>query len=173
MESECPFQNAMPARFASMGCKGKRIALDVTQTRFQSGSVDLAGRLVMPKGLRPVPIVVLVHGSEQFSARDFYALQRLFPSEGIGVFVYDKRGREPPAANIRTTTACSRKTPVSPLCVKRSDSPVRAPAGLAMTGPVKAAGLHRLLKLWRPWISSLSATGWRFLRSRKIARPSR
>jgi uncharacterized protein len=74
------------------GLKGKRIALDVTQTRFQSGGIDLAGRLVMPKGLRPVPIVVLVHGSEQFSARDFYELQRLFPSEGIGAFVYDKRG---------------------------------------------------------------------------------
>ena len=74
------------------GLQGKRIALDLTQTRFQSGGIDLAGRLVMPKGLRPVPIVVLVHGSEQFSARDFYALQRLFPSEGIGVFVYDKRG---------------------------------------------------------------------------------
>src|SRR5688572_16891888 len=53
------------------GLQGKRIALDVTQTRFQSGGIDLAGRLVMPKGLRPVPIVVLVHGSEQFSARDF------------------------------------------------------------------------------------------------------
>jgi pimeloyl-ACP methyl ester carboxylesterase len=74
------------------GLQGKRIALDVTQTRFQSGGIDLAGRLVMPKGLRPVPIVVLVHGSEQFSARDFYELQRLFPSEGIGAFVYDKRG---------------------------------------------------------------------------------
>ena len=74
------------------GLQGKRIALDVTQTRFQSGGIDLAGRLVMPIELRPVPIVVLVHGSEQFSARDFYALQRLFPSEGIGVFVYDKRG---------------------------------------------------------------------------------
>jgi uncharacterized protein len=46
----------------------------------------------MPKGLRPVPIVVLVHGSAQFSARDFYELQRSFPSEGIGVFVYDKLG---------------------------------------------------------------------------------
>jgi pimeloyl-ACP methyl ester carboxylesterase len=35
---------------------------------------------------------VLVHGSEDSSARDFYSLQRLFPSAGIGAFVYDKRG---------------------------------------------------------------------------------
>lgn len=74
------------------GLKGKRIALDVTETRFMSGAIDLAGRLLMPKGGGPVPIVVLVHGSEHLSARDFYSQQRLFPSEGIGVFVYDKRG---------------------------------------------------------------------------------
>ena len=39
-----------------------------------------------------VPVVVLIHGSEHSSARDSYALQRMLPAEGIGVFVYDKRG---------------------------------------------------------------------------------
>src|SRR5205814_2885029 len=70
----------------------KRIAFDVTETRFQGAGVELAGRLVMPKGSSRVPIVVLIHGSEHDSARDFYTLQRLFPTEGIGAFVYDKRG---------------------------------------------------------------------------------
>ena len=74
------------------GVKGKRIAFEVTETKFQGAGVTLAGRLVMPKGNGRVPIVVLIHGSENDSARDFYALQRLFPSEGIGAFVYDKRG---------------------------------------------------------------------------------
>lgn len=74
------------------GVQGKRIALDLTETRFKSGDADLAGRLVMPNGSEPAPIVVLVHGSENSSARDFYSQQRLFPSAGIGVFVYDKRG---------------------------------------------------------------------------------
>jgi pimeloyl-ACP methyl ester carboxylesterase len=74
------------------GVPGRRIALDVTDTVFQGTGVRLAGRLVMPKGKARVPIVVLVHGSEDFSARDFYALQRQLPTEGIGVFVYDKRG---------------------------------------------------------------------------------
>jgi hypothetical protein len=46
----------------------------------------------MPKGNGRVPIVVLIHGSERDSGRDFYTLQRLFPTEGIGAFVYDKRG---------------------------------------------------------------------------------
>jgi len=74
------------------GLSGRRIAFDVTETRFRSQGADLAGRLVMPKGAGPVPVVVLVHGSENSSARDFYSLQRLFPSAGIGTFVYDKRG---------------------------------------------------------------------------------
>lgn len=74
------------------GMRGERIPLAVTNTRFASAGVYLAGRLVMPKGRAKVPVVILVHGSERLSALDFYALQRLFPSEGIGVFVYDKRG---------------------------------------------------------------------------------
>ncbi|HEX3887132.1 MAG TPA: prolyl oligopeptidase family serine peptidase [Phenylobacterium sp.] len=71
---------------------GRRIAFDVTDTTFDSGGVKLVGRLVMPKGQGKVPVVVLVHGSERTSARDFYALQRMFPAQGIGAFVYDKRG---------------------------------------------------------------------------------
>ena len=74
------------------GVKGKRIAFEVTETKFQGAGVSLAGRLVMPKGSGRVPIVVLIHGSEHDSARDFYALQRQFPAAGIGAFVYDKRG---------------------------------------------------------------------------------
>ena len=46
------------------GTPGKRIAFDVAETRFQGAGVELAGRLVMPKGKGKVPIVVLVHGSE-------------------------------------------------------------------------------------------------------------
>lgn len=74
------------------GIAGERLAFDVTETRFVSGGATLAGRLVLPPGKNSVPIVVLVHGSERDSARDYYALQRQFPSEGIGAFVYDKRG---------------------------------------------------------------------------------
>lgn len=74
------------------GVSGKRIPLQVTNVTFQGAGVRLAGRLVMPPGATRVPIVVLVHGSEDTSALDFYSLQRQFPAEGIGVFVYDKRG---------------------------------------------------------------------------------
>jgi dipeptidyl aminopeptidase/acylaminoacyl peptidase len=74
------------------GMAGRRIDFDVTETKFHSGDVDLVGRLVLPKGYGRVPIVVLVHGAEHDSARDSYALQRLLPAEGVGAFVYDKRG---------------------------------------------------------------------------------
>ena len=73
--------------------KARRIAFDVTETKFKGrGEVKLAGRLVLPNGKVPVPIVVLVHGAERESAREWYALQRLLPAENVGAFVYDKRG---------------------------------------------------------------------------------
>lgn len=72
--------------------RGTRIAFDVTDTTFESDGVKLAGRLILPEGSGKVPVVVLVHGSERDSALDTYALQRMFPAQGIGAFVYDKRG---------------------------------------------------------------------------------
>lgn len=74
------------------GVSGRRIPLQVNDVVFQGAGVRLAGRLVMPQGSARVPIAVLVHGSENTSALDSYSLQRQFPAEGIGVFVYDKRG---------------------------------------------------------------------------------
>ena len=68
------------------------MAFDVSETTFESGGIKLVGRLVMPKGSGKVPVVVLIHGSEHDSALDVYALQRMFPAQGIGAFVYDKRG---------------------------------------------------------------------------------
>lgn len=71
---------------------GARIAFVARDTRFRRGAIELAGRLVLPAGNARVPIVVLVHGAERTSARAMYALQRILPAEGIGAFVYDKRG---------------------------------------------------------------------------------
>jgi uncharacterized protein len=71
---------------------GRRVAFDVRDAVFESNGVMLVGRLIMPRGSGKVPIVVLVHGSEHDSALDSYALQRMFPAQGIGAFVYDKRG---------------------------------------------------------------------------------
>jgi pimeloyl-ACP methyl ester carboxylesterase len=86
------FSQCAAGKITFDGVAGSRIPFDITNTRFQGAGVTLAGRLVLPKGHARVPIVVLVHGSEHFSALDFYDLQRMFPAMGIGVFVYDKRG---------------------------------------------------------------------------------
>lgn len=79
------------------GVAGQRVALDVKETTFTSHGTVLAGRLVMPTGAQQVPIVVLLHGSEPSSALadaslQTYFLQHLLPAEGVGAFVYDKRG---------------------------------------------------------------------------------
>jgi pimeloyl-ACP methyl ester carboxylesterase len=74
------------------GINGHRIAFDVTETTFEGDGVKLVGRLVLPKSGGRTPIVVLIHGSETDSARDTFPLQRLLPAEGVGAFVYDKRG---------------------------------------------------------------------------------
>jgi hypothetical protein len=71
---------------------GQRVALDVTAATFRSHGTVLAGRLVMPPGEQRVAIVVLLHGSEPDSALVDYYLQRMLPAEGVGAFVYDKRG---------------------------------------------------------------------------------
>jgi uncharacterized protein len=74
------------------GVRGERINFDVREITVHSHATALAGRLVLPSGSSHVPVVVLVHGSEQDSALETYFLQRLLPACGVGVFVYDKRG---------------------------------------------------------------------------------
>ena len=74
------------------GEAGQRMPLQVTETSFVSHGARLAGRLLLPSGHARVPVVVLVHGAERASARRIYALQRLLPAQGVGAFVYDKRG---------------------------------------------------------------------------------
>lgn len=70
----------------------QRITLETRDTSFTSHDTPLVGRLVLPPGDGPVPIVVLLHGAEPASARETNALQRMLPAAGIGAFVYDKRG---------------------------------------------------------------------------------
>ena len=71
---------------------GQRIPFHVSDATFNSGGVTLVGRLIMPQGTGKVPVVVLIHGSEHSSGIDTLFLQHIFPTLGIGAFVYDKRG---------------------------------------------------------------------------------
>jgi len=64
----------------------------IRETKFESRGVKLSGRLVMPAGVAPVPLAVVLHGSEDYSGRLYYPEQHRLPAQGIAVFVYDKRG---------------------------------------------------------------------------------
>jgi len=86
------FADCESGRMTFDGAAGRRVTLAVTETKFEGAGARLAGRLILPQGNDKVPIVVLVHGSEHSSALGSYPLQRQLPAEGIGVFVYDKRG---------------------------------------------------------------------------------
>ncbi len=74
------------------GLNGTRLHFDTREVTFVSHGITLAGRIVMPEGEGKVPVVVLIHGSENDSALASYSLQRMLPAEGVGAFVYDKRG---------------------------------------------------------------------------------
>lgn len=72
---------------------GARVTLDVQETTFVGqGGTRLKGRLILPPGDGPVPIMVEVHGSEGADALIFNVFQRVAPASGVGVFVYAKRG---------------------------------------------------------------------------------
>jgi pimeloyl-ACP methyl ester carboxylesterase len=71
---------------------GTRIPLASTESTFRSQGVELFGRLVLPQGAGAVPVVVEVHGAEHDAATDFDFSQRIFPAQGVGVYVFDKRG---------------------------------------------------------------------------------
>lgn len=86
------FGNCDEARIRFDGRDGRRLAFDVIDTTFQGNGVTLAGRLVLPKGDEAVPVAIEVHGSEDYSAVQLNYMQHLLPAQGIGVFVYDKRG---------------------------------------------------------------------------------
>lgn len=79
-------------KIAFEGKNGRKLQFDITETRFEGNDVNLRGRLVLPRGTGPVPIIVTVHGSEDYSGVNRYHVQNLFPANGVGVFVYDKRG---------------------------------------------------------------------------------
>lgn len=80
-------------RIAFEGQSGTRITLEAQDTTFIGhDGTRLRGRLILPPGDGPVPIMVEVHGSEGANALDFNAFQRFAPASGVGVFVYAKRG---------------------------------------------------------------------------------
>lgn len=90
---DCPSGGGPADRMTFDGREALRIDLPTTAVSFiGADGARLAGRLILPPGDGPVPIMIEVHGSEASAALDYNWFQRLAPASGVGVFVYDKRG---------------------------------------------------------------------------------
>jgi uncharacterized protein len=74
----------------------RRIDLPERIAKFPSGDLSLRGKLVLPDaathGPGPFPAVVIVHGSESYSAVDYYSEPYLYAANGFATLAFDKRG---------------------------------------------------------------------------------
>ncbi|HEY0683766.1 MAG TPA: alpha/beta fold hydrolase [Steroidobacter sp.] len=69
-----------------------RVPLREEIVTFQSGELKLRGKLILPRGDGPFPVMIPVHGSEDYSAVDHYSDPYMHAANGVAAFVYDKRG---------------------------------------------------------------------------------
>jgi alpha-beta hydrolase superfamily lysophospholipase len=74
----------------------RRIDLPERVAKFPSGDLSLRGKLVLPDasthGSGPFPAVVIVHGSESYSAVDYYSEPYVYAANGFATLAFDKRG---------------------------------------------------------------------------------
>lgn len=76
----------------SSSAKATRLPLREEIVTFPSGDLTLRGKLILPEGEGPFPVMVPVHGSEDYSAVDHYSDPYMFAANGVAAFIYDKRG---------------------------------------------------------------------------------
>ena len=69
-----------------------RLPVKTSTIHFQSGELMLKGELTLPEGEGPFPLVITVHGSEDYSAVDYYQWPYILAANGIAGFKFDKRG---------------------------------------------------------------------------------
>lgn len=69
-----------------------RVPLRQEIVTFPSGDLTLRGKLILPEGQGPFPVMIPVHGSEDYSAVDRYSDPYIYAANGIAAFIYDKRG---------------------------------------------------------------------------------
>lgn len=73
---------------------GILMKLNEQDKEFKNGSVKLKGVLILPAGEGPFPCLVMTHGSGPEKREASRGLAYLFASNGIAVFIYDKRFAE-------------------------------------------------------------------------------
>ncbi|MDX1942376.1 MAG: alpha/beta fold hydrolase [Saprospiraceae bacterium] len=75
---------------------GTKLKLKEQDKEFKNGNLKLAGTLILPEGKGPFPCLVMTHGSGYEKREASRGLAYLFASNGIAVFIYDKRGTDKP-----------------------------------------------------------------------------
>ncbi|MEO1224639.1 MAG: CocE/NonD family hydrolase [Pseudomonadota bacterium] len=70
----------------------ERVPVTAIDAEFTSQGTQLVGRLLIPPGDDPVPLVVFAHGSSQRAAIPGYREQHFLAANNIATFVFDKRG---------------------------------------------------------------------------------
>ena len=60
--------------------------------QFENGEVRLAGTLILPEAPGPHPAMVIVHGSGAADRHNWEAHTQHFPSLGVALLKFDKRG---------------------------------------------------------------------------------
>ncbi len=71
---------------------GRRLNLTEKELNFKNDKQDLSGTLVLPEGSGPFPCIIMLQGSGPETREGSRGLGYLFASNGIAVFIYDKRG---------------------------------------------------------------------------------
>lgn len=72
--------------------RARKLELREDVFTFPSDELTLRGKLVTPPGDGPFPAVVLIHGSERYSAVDYYRDPYVLAAHGFATLAYDKRG---------------------------------------------------------------------------------
>ncbi|HJR64954.1 MAG TPA: alpha/beta fold hydrolase [Gemmatimonadaceae bacterium] len=79
-------------RFTFVRARPVSPAFDEREVTFQSGANTLAGTLLLPRGQRPVPAVVFLHGSGPEGRWASRFLASRMAERGIAALIFDKRG---------------------------------------------------------------------------------
>lgn len=107
----------------------------------------LSGRLILPEGSQPVPIIVQVNGFDRSPAVGHDPFEQLLPMQGVGVFLYDGRG-----------TGASKGSYSQDFSLLATDAAAALAEARRLAGPrLERIGLHG--KAEGGWIAPMAALG--------------
>jgi len=116
-------EESSEGRFAFVRIAAEKPLFEERALTFSNGPVTLAGTLLLPRGVPPVPAVVFAHGSgaEGRWASRFLASQ--LASRGVAALIFDKRGVGGSTGDWRTATLEDLAADVAAAVARLRDEP--------------------------------------------------